>query len=37
MSEPLFRSLDSAAIANDIRNRTQEVLRNPAWHEGARH
>ncbi len=26
-----------APIATEIRNRTQEVLRNPAWHEGARH
>jgi hypothetical protein len=25
-----------AAIATEIRNRTQEVLRGPAWHEGAR-
>lgn len=25
-----------APIATEIRNRTQEVLRNPAWHEGAR-
>jgi len=24
-----------AAIAGEIRTRTQEVLRNPAWHEGA--
>ena len=24
-------------IASEIRARTQEVLRNPAWHEGARH
>ena len=24
-------------IATEIRTRTQEVLRNPAWHEGARH
>lgn len=24
-------------IATEIRNRTQQVLRNPAWHEGARH
>jgi hypothetical protein len=26
-----------APIAAEIRTRTQEVLRNPAWHEGARH
>jgi hypothetical protein len=26
-----------APIASEIRARTQEVLRNPAWHEGARH
>ena len=26
-----------AAIAAEIRKRTQEVLRNPASHEGARH
>lgn len=26
----------AAPIATEIRNRTQEVLRNPAWHEGAR-
>jgi hypothetical protein len=26
-----------APIATEIRARTQEVLRNPAWHEGARH
>ena len=26
-----------APIAAEIRNRTQEVLRNPAHHEGARH
>ncbi|MSQ97042.1 MAG: hypothetical protein EXR98_21150 [Gemmataceae bacterium] len=26
-----------ALIATEIRNRTQEMLRNPAWHEGARH
>ena len=26
-----------APIATEIRTRTQEVLRNPAWHEGARH
>ncbi|MGD0093491.1 MAG: hypothetical protein ABSE73_26560, partial [Planctomycetota bacterium] len=26
-----------AAVANEIRARTQEVLRNPAGHEGARH
>jgi hypothetical protein len=25
-----------APIASEIRNRTQDVLRNPAWHEGAR-
>ncbi len=25
-----------APIATELRNRTQEVLRNPAWHEGAR-
>jgi hypothetical protein len=24
-----------AAAAAEIRSRTQEVLRNPAWHEGA--
>jgi hypothetical protein len=27
----------AAPIATEIRIRTQEVLRNPAWHEGARH
>ena len=26
-----------APIALEIRNRTQEVLRNPAWHEMPRH
>ena len=24
-----------AAVAGEIRARTQEILRNPAWHEGA--
>jgi hypothetical protein len=24
-----------AEVATEVRSRTQEVLRNPAWHEGA--
>ena len=27
----------AAKVAEEIRNRTQEVLRNPAGHEGAQH
>jgi len=26
-----------AAPATEIRRRTQDVLRNPAWHEGTQH
>jgi hypothetical protein len=35
----LLMSLDPrmAAPATEIRRRTQDVLRNPAWHEGTQH